>query len=95
MPSTTRVPTAVIGAHTRALAVEALSIPASGSAFLLLFIELNHIGLSIPLQELLDEIFEPSDRDLPSLVLRIPFRFRPSVSAEPFEIVIRVRKTDE
>ena len=52
------------------------SVPTCWSAFLVLPVQLDHIDLLVSPQRKFDHVVEPSSRDLPSLELRTPFRFR-------------------
>src|ERR1700733_2126564 len=60
MPPAAGMPVAVVGTHARALAIVALGIPAGLGALLLLLVELDHVGLAVPLQRLVDEPGSPT-----------------------------------
>jgi hypothetical protein len=77
-------------AHALALAVKALCVPACRSRFLLLPIQLNNIHLTLAIQRLRNEIFEPGNRSLPALVLRVPIRLVATVAAQPLEVVMSI-----
>ena len=95
VPSTARMPAAVGSAHTGAFAVETLGIPTRRPALLLLPEQLNDVNLSVLGDEALDEVVEPGDRQLPTVILRIPSGFAPFLAPQEGEVVSPVGKSDQ
>jgi hypothetical protein len=72
IPATARVAAAMVLAHARTLAMQALCIPAGRCTYLTFTMKLHNIALLIPAHCKTDHSLEPSLRHLPSLVLGVP-----------------------
>jgi hypothetical protein len=64
--------TAVVLAHTRAFAMQALRVPACRSTNLAFTMELHHVAALIPANSQTDHSLEPSLGNFPCLVLGVP-----------------------